>query len=217
MKTRENLEELGIRILNTSRTELLLSMRFMGSALDSLSYVMDLTTRTAGTDGVFIRFNPTFLMELWLNRPVHLNRLYVHILLHCIFRHVFTAEDHEDAELFDLCADIAVESVIDSMEYKAVQTTWSDFRQGWYERLEKDLGVLTAEKLYRHFTMQRLGYDDLIRLHNEFTKDDHAFWQRLQEQKEEKDGSRQPEDHPEEENKKSDSPDPSETEDKWIP
>ena len=215
MKTRENLEELGIRILNTSRTELLLSMRFMGSALDSLSYVMDLTTRTAGTDGVFIRFNPTFLMELWLNRPVHLNRLYVHILLHCIFRHVFTAEDHEDAELFDLCADIAVESVIDSMEYKAVQTTWSDFRQGWYERLEKDLGVLTAEKLYRHFTMQRLGYDDLIRLHNEFTKDDHAFWQRLQEQKEEKDGSRQPEDHPEEENKKSDSPVPSETEDKW--
>ena len=216
MKTRENLEELGIRILESSRTELLLSMRFMGSALDSLSYVMDLSTRTVGTDAVNIRFNPTFLMELWLNRPLHLNRLYVHLLLHCIFRHVFTAEDHEDAELFDLCADIAVESVIDSMEYRAVQTTWSDFRQSWYSRLEQDLGVLTAERLYRYFTEQRLSYDDYIRLHNEFTKDDHAFWKRLQEQNEEGGGQDRPEDEQEQSSEKNDkNTDPSETEESW--
>jgi predicted metal-dependent peptidase len=129
MNTREQLDQLGKRILEASRTELFLSMRFMGSALDSLSYVMDLNTRTAGTDAANIRFNPTFLMQLYIERPRNLNRLYIHMLLHCIFRHMFGSGEHEDAELFDLSADIAVESILDSMEYSAVQTTHSDFRQ----------------------------------------------------------------------------------------
>ena len=193
MKTRENLEELGIRILESSRTELLLSMRFMGSALDSLSYCMDLTTRTAGTDAVSIRFNPSFLMEIWLNRPVHLNRLYIHMLLHCIFRHVFSAREHDDPDLFDLSADIAVESIIDSMDYRAVRTTWSDFRQGWYDRLNKELNVLTAERLYRYFSENPPDYDTFLKLHHEFTKDDHSFWERLDEKESKSNGGDRPE------------------------
>jgi len=187
MSAKQDLEDLGKRILDASRTELLLSMRFMGSALDSLSYVCDLTTRTVGTDAVSIRFNPTFLTELMLNRPVMLNRVYIHMLLHCIFRHVFTASEYEDPDLFDLCADITVESVLDSMNYKAVQTTWSDFRQSWYERLEKDLNVITAERLYRYFTASPPDYDTFLKLHREFSADDHSFWKRLQD-KETKNG-----------------------------
>ena len=95
MNTREQLDRLGKRILEASRTELFLSMRFMGSALDSLSYVMDLNTRTCGTDAANIRFNPTFLMQLYIERPRNLNRLYVHMLLHCIFRHMFGSGEHE--------------------------------------------------------------------------------------------------------------------------
>ena len=66
MSYKQQLEELGIKILNASRTELFLSMRFMGNALDSLAYTIDLTTRTVGTDAVFIRFNPEFLMQQYL-------------------------------------------------------------------------------------------------------------------------------------------------------
>ena len=192
MSYRQELEQLGNKILNTSRTELLLSMRFMGSALDSLDYCMDLTTRTVGTDAVFIRFNPEHLMQLYLAKPVMLNRLYVHILLHCIFRHMFGYEDREDRELYDLCADITVEALIDSMEYKAVESTHSDFRSEWYDRLNHEIKVLTAERIYNYFTEHPLQYDEYVKLKAEFTKDDHSFWERLEDNEDENDKTQKP-------------------------
>ena len=50
MQQRKNLENIGERILGAVRTELFLDMRFLGPALDALGYVMDLSTRTVGTD-----------------------------------------------------------------------------------------------------------------------------------------------------------------------
>ena len=182
MSYKQQLAELGNKILNASRTELFLSMRFMGSALDSLEYTIDLTTRTVGTDAVFIRFNPEFLMQQYLAKPVMLNRLYVHMILHCIFRHMFELESYKDKELYDLCADITVESLIDSMEYKAIETTHSDYRSDWYDKLNREVKVLTAERLYRYFSEHMPDYDELCKLRAEFTKDDHSFWELLEDE-----------------------------------
>ena len=96
MKTREQLEATGNKILNSVRTELYLSMRFMGPALGSLGFAMDLSTRTVGTDAVYIRFNPTYLLQTYIERPEILNRTYMHMLMHCLFRHMFSAKQHED-------------------------------------------------------------------------------------------------------------------------
>ena len=49
-ETRVKLEEMGFRILDAVRTELLLSMRFMAPALNSLGFKMDLRTSSVGTD-----------------------------------------------------------------------------------------------------------------------------------------------------------------------
>ena len=139
MKTREQLEATGNKILNSVRTELYLSMRFMGPALGSLGFAMDLSTRTVGTDAVYIRFNPTYLLQTYIERPEILNRTYMHMLMHCLFRHMFSAKQHEEAQLWDLCCDIAVESVVDSMDYPTILRVTSDFRQEWYEKLEKEV------------------------------------------------------------------------------
>ena len=58
MKQRQELEKMGKRIWNASRTDLFLSMRFLGPALDSLDCVMDVSTGTVGTDGVSLRYHP---------------------------------------------------------------------------------------------------------------------------------------------------------------
>lgn len=116
---------------------------------------MDLSTRTVGTDAVYIRFNPTYLLQTYIERPEILNRTYMHMLMHCLFRHMFSAKQHEDAQLWDLCCDIAVESVVDSMDYPTILRVTSDFRQEWYEKLEKEVSVLTAEKLYQYFMLRK--------------------------------------------------------------
>lgn len=142
MKTREQLEATGNKILNSVRTELYLSMRFMGPALGSLGFAMDLSTRTVGTDAVYIRFNPTYLLQTYIERPEILNRTYMHMLMHCLFRHMFSAKQHEDAQLWDLCCDIAVESVVDSMDYPTILRVTSDFRQEWYENWKRKFQCL---------------------------------------------------------------------------
>lgn len=185
MKTRIELQETGNRILNSVQTELYLSMRFMGPALGSLSFQMDLSTGSVGTDAAFIRFNPTYLMRMYLERPEILNRTYMHMLMHCIFRHMFHAKEYRDQELWDLCCDIAAESVVDSMDYPSILKVNSDFRQQWYERLEKELSVLTAEKLYHYFILRKRDPYQEESLRQEFALCDHSFWERMEEPKEE--------------------------------
>lgn len=183
MKTRQEMEELGKKILNASRTELYLDMRFMASALNSLDYRMNLSTKTVGTDAVSILFNPQYLFQLYMEQPDQLNRTYMHMLMHCLFRHMFAAKIHEDAALWDMSVDIAAESVVDSMEYPCIRRISSDFRDNWYAKLTQEVHVLTAEKIYRFFLEQERDYDMEDHLAREFHMDDHSFWERMEEEK----------------------------------
>ena len=183
-ETRIKLEQMGFRILDAVRTELLLSMRFMSPALNSLGFKMDLATSSAGTDAAYIRFNPGFLLQLYVERPRRMNRMYVHMLMHCLFRHMFSAREREDPELWDLCCDIAAESVVDSMTYDVIARPHSVFREGWYERLEEEVKILTAEKIYAWFMERDRDYSVEEALRREFTVDDHCFWQRMEDEEE---------------------------------
>ena len=183
-ETREKLEQMGFRILDAVRTELLLSMRFMAPALGSLGFKMDLATSSAGTDAAYIRFNPGFLLQVYVERPRRMNRMYVHMLMHCLFRHMFSAREREDPELWDLCCDIAAESVVDSMTYDVIARSHSPFREDWYEKLETEVKILTAEKIYAWFLERDRNYAVEEALRREFTVDDHSFWQRMEDEEE---------------------------------
>ncbi|WP_029232457.1 vWA domain-containing protein [Butyrivibrio sp. VCB2006] len=177
---REQLDEAGKRVLGASRTELYIDMRFFGSALNSLGYEMDLSMTTVGTDAVSIRFNPSYVLRLFLEEPGKLNRTYLHMLLHCIFMHMYTSAGYKDERLFDVCADIVVESILDGMDYQCIYRVSSDYRDRWYELLEKEVKVLTVEKLYRYFSQEHeLDIFELEKLEREFKLDDHGFWSRL--------------------------------------
>ncbi len=196
MKSRIELEEFGKRILNETRTELYLSMHFMARALDSLDYTMDLNTRRCGTDARSIHFNPQFLFALFVESPQKLDRLYLHMLLHCLFRHMFT-EDGRDPALWDLACDIQTESVLDSMDYEIIRRPPGAFREEWYQRLQAELRVLTAERLYQYFLENNMDADTMARLQQEFLRDDHAFWAPLSEDSEDNAGDSTPPDLPE--------------------
>ncbi len=177
---RQQLDGAGKEVLNAARNELYIEMRFMGSALNSLGYEMDLTTTTVGTDAVDIRFNPSYVLRLFMEEPGKLNRTYMHMLLHCIFMHMYTSSKYKDEQLFDICADIVVESILDGMDYQSIYRVSSDYRDRWYSLLEKELKVLTVEKLYKYFSEDnKPDVFELEKLEREFKLDDHGFWTRL--------------------------------------
>lgn len=185
-QTREKLEQMGIKILDLTRTELILSMRFLSPALNSLGFKMDLATPTVGTDAAYIRFNPGFLMQVYIERPRRLNRTYLHMLVHCLFRHMFSAAAHEDEQLWDLCCDICAESVVDSISCDAIMRTHSTVRDEWYERLTSEVKVLTAERLYAWFMDRPRDFAAEDMLQQTFYADDHSFWRRMEDEESKK-------------------------------
>ena len=174
---------LGLRIWRQSRQELYLSMRFLDLALSSFRFVPDVRTFFAGTDGSQIGYRFEYVAGLFQENPILLNRLYLHMVLHCIYRHLFRRGNREK-ELWNLSCDIAVESVIDGLGLPVVTVRGQDrrrigLRQELYGQLGEAMGVLTAEGIYRYLQKKQLPERTLDVLAEEFLVDDHSFWQNV--------------------------------------
>ena len=176
------LNNLGLRILNQAKIELSLSMRYLSRALDKLSFQMDFNTRRMGTEGEKLHFHPEFVFQLYVESPQKLYRLYMHSLLHCLFRHMFKTEGREET-LWNLATDIHVEYVLDSMEVPLLFRPAYPFREDYFLKLEKEIKSLSAERIYAYLSKQNLSYAERERLEQEFVKDDHRFWEKLGEEK----------------------------------
>jgi predicted metal-dependent peptidase len=174
-QNKEKLTRIGEGILASARNDIYLSMRFLDIALSGLGYRMDLRTARVGTDGVDILYNPTFLIQLYQDDLVLLNRYYLHMLLHCMFRHELNRGDR-DPDIWDMACDIAAESVLDSIDNRAVNLMQSAYREEIYDRLQEEHRVLTAEAIYQSLCRWHVDYDEQIRLTREFFRDDHQFW-----------------------------------------
>ncbi|MGN1030597.1 MAG: VWA-like domain-containing protein [Butyricicoccaceae bacterium] len=199
----EELIRLGNRILSLTRSELYLSMRFLDLALSALSFDLNLQTRTVATDGVHLFYNPNYLAMAYQDDPVGVNRTYLHLVLHGIFQHMTGCGDR-DREDWNLACDIAVESIIDSMEYPCVHRLVSDRRQQYYDAL--DLPVLNAERIYE--ALSTLPFVTRQGMKKEFLIDDHRFWEQLDDQGKDQQPSDEPSDQPP-------PPDRDEVERKW--
>ena len=170
-----SLNDLGSRILNQSRYELSLSMRHLARALDRLPYEMDFNTQRMGTEGERIHFHPEFIFQLFMESPQKLNRLYMHSLLHCLFRHMFKNEDKKE-ELWNMACDIHVEYVLDSLDVDLLRRPAGEYRENTFQSLEEKIKTLSAERIYQYLEEADLDYDAWERLEREFYKDDHVFW-----------------------------------------
>lgn len=172
------LEEIGRRIWNASRNELYMSMRFLDLALASLEPKMNLNTRTIGTDGIHILYNPSYVMDRYRADFVLVNRDYLHLLLHCIFRHMMKTEER-DSQQWNLACDIAVEAILDGMQERCVHLVPSEQREQIYDQLHTHMKVLTAEGIYHFLKGKNLSYGQFLEWRNEFVIDDHSFWDYL--------------------------------------
>ena len=190
-ETHKRLIEVGTGILSASRNELYLSMRFLDLALSGLKYEMNLSSMYIGTDGEKILFNPRYLVQRYLSDRVLVNRAYLHMIIHCLFRHPFHLNGREE-ELWHLACDIATESIVDGLPIKSVQLVVSDLRNETYAMLRRELKVLSAEGIYRVLQEKQLSIQEFGKLQLEFWVDDHVFWEHNKDEKDEQDENNDP-------------------------
>ena len=195
-ETAERLQVIGSSILRAARDELYLGMRFLDVALSSFSYQMDGSIHGFGTDGRVMYFQPQMLGGLYKENRILVNRGYLHMVFHCIFRHFAwrgagrnigagysAGENNADSEktieerLRDLSCDIAVEHIIDGMNYRSIRFSRSLLRRETYRLLEKEGKTLNAQRVYKILSGWNLSEKDFVNLEQEFRTDDHKYWE----------------------------------------
>ncbi len=171
----EKLNQIGRQILLVSRNELYLKMRFLDVALSSFPFVMDDQISTIGTDGLAIYYHPQYLGGLFRENRILVNRAYLHMVLHGIFKHMIR-RNGRDRRYYDLACEIAVESIIDEMQHRCVLQSRSWLRRETYRRMKEKMKVLTADKIYQVLLGMELSERELLNLELEFQRDDHRYW-----------------------------------------
>ena len=150
------------QILKIARSELYLKMRFLDVALSSFVYVLDGNIDRLGTDGFYMYYHPQHLGGMYRENRILVNRAYLHVTLHCIFRHLIRRKGRE-VNLWNLACDIVTESMVDSMNHRCIRISRSWLRRETYRKLRAQMKVLTPEKVYNVLEEWNLDDRDLMK------------------------------------------------------
>lgn len=177
----DKINELAENVLRLSRNTLLVNLRFMDMALSKLQLV-PLEDITYATDGRYLAYDPMHVLTSYKNEREISVRDYLHIILHCVFRHMYvnTGNDHA---VWDLACDIAVEYIISELGLSAATASRDACQTEVFEQLKQNIKQLTAEKIYRFYVNGKTPEAKLASLRKLFYADDHRIWYMTDEQK----------------------------------
>ena len=164
---------LAREVLDLARSTLLVHLRFLDLALSRFTPVS--YPGTLATDGQKLFYDVYYLLNAYRqeqNRPV---RDYLHMVLHCVFHHLFTGPGI-DRRCWDLACDIAVEAAIRDLDLPCAACRRDRTQEETLAALAEQVHPLTAEKLYRHLLDQNLRPDQIAELRQPFLADDHRAW-----------------------------------------
>ena len=140
-----NLTEIGEEILMASRNELYMSLPYLDVALCALRFLPGgEVTLSLATDGENLYYDGSWLADRYLRSRVMTNRAYLHIILHCMLRHL-AKKRGKVPELWDLACDAAVESILDELDYPCLDEGTVPMKQKFFGECRAEMPVLTAE------------------------------------------------------------------------
>ena len=161
-------------ILTLARSLLIVRLRFLDIAIGRLELV-PADGRTYSTDGTRIVYGPKHVVRCYKRENERPARDYLHMVLHCIYSHMFVGSLKEP-ELWDLACDIAVESTINDLGIDVTASCRKAEQAAETAKLKSEVNMLTAEKIYHHFLESDISEDEIVRLNELFAADDHSGW-----------------------------------------
>ena len=165
----QNVVDVAQEVLKQVRTTIVLNMRFMDMAVFRLRTYPE--NVTLATDGNWLFYNPIWLLKRYQSENNAVARDYLHVLLHCVFRHPFV-HSLIDQSLWNLACDIAVETMICDFGKKHFATQNEVKRQSVISHLSAKVHPMTAEKLYHYFQDHKPKAEWIPLFH----ADDHDIW-----------------------------------------
>lgn len=168
--------DIGREILFAARNELYLNLPYLDVALCALAFQPGgEVTLSLATDGETLYYDGSWLSDRYLRSQVLTNRAYLHVILHCMLRHLGKKQG-KAPELWDLACDAAVESILDELNYPCLNAGTVPMKQKFWGECRREMKVLTAEGIYRHLLRRNLPPYELAQLQRVFLVDDHGLW-----------------------------------------
>lgn len=172
-------QKLGIKIFENCKNELYGCFPYLDGAFASVSYEGTEETATAGTNGTVFYFRPEFLLKAYADCPAAVRRGYLHMLLHCLYLHLF---EEKDSEIRNLACDMAVELIIEKIVKKRKikglmlpKEQYQEIRETCFRIVGEE--SLSAEKLAEMLEAGAFPYPE-EKLREAFVFDDHMLWKK---------------------------------------
>ena len=172
---KKKISSLAAQIMQLAHDDILVHLRFFDVAIAKLAVKERQSIGCIATDGQTLFYDPIYVLKQYQENPKLVPRIYLHVLLHCIFSHSFQYQKLE-AQNWDLATDIAVENVILDMGLAGVALETDTEASGKLKILREDVGPLTAERIYRYFRLNPLTRETEAELTALFQRDVHSLW-----------------------------------------
>ena len=150
-----------------------MNLRFLDSALSQFKLVS--YDGSLATEGRHICYNPVEILKRYKSEKEVPVRDYLHLVMHCIFRHMFMSLNI-DRPCWDLACDIAVEYSVTELGLKSAGARREVLQQKVYSELKQEIKILTAEKIYRYYLDKGISSVEMAQLRGLFYADDHFLW-----------------------------------------
>ena len=178
---------LALDVIDECRVQLMLKFRFLDLALWRMeSESTTVQGRYAlATDGKKVYFEPVSVLRRFDAGFNEMVRDYLHLVMHCIFRHPFD-KLHDRHEAWWLACDVIAESVAMEMCGGRFESDLDKERRGALSELKLMCGALTPGKLYGLFlkvltapegsSMQMMSQSRMNEMRALFERDNHEAW-----------------------------------------
>ena len=173
-QTTSKAEALAGDVLTLARNTLLVNLRFLDAALSRFEPTLQ-PGSTLATDGQVLYYDTLHVLRAYKAEHAGPARDPLHLTLHCVFHHMFLHKE-VDRALWDLACDIAVEHAVTGFGLLAVTAEREQKQQVITARIQREIGMLTAEKVYRYLERKPRWLEEFEDLPALFRADDHCPW-----------------------------------------
>ncbi len=176
MKTdAKQIDRLAAEVLSISKAQLLVQMRFLDRALYELKPCLNEQYHLA-TDGRHLFYMSSPLLNAYRKEQGYPVRVWFHMLIHCLFRHMFVSIA-VDAEKWDLACDLAAEAIISDLNLRQIKILSNQSeREDILNGLKNEVRLLNAERIYRYLLDTPISEEKMQKWRELFQVDSHKLW-----------------------------------------
>ena len=168
------IKKIAHQIIALSRNTLITNLRFLDIALCQFKFIPN-EINSFATEGENVFYNPKWIVKRYLNEKDIFMRDYLHMVFHCIFKHMFVGKD-VNQHYWNLACDMAVEFSISGLNINCAKAKRETEQQLIFNELKKHLKLLTAEKIYNYYLENPLSKEEYASLDAIFHVDSHSLW-----------------------------------------